>query len=119
MKYLQEFLNPVASIQSSEPEVTAKNLQNLQKSDVCTQNTAFIGSIGFSPDEQSAPPNLSSLPPALRERPGMNFVAPGLWIWRGFIILTPATMPAYKKHYAKQAKLRRQREQDVALDEPP
>ena len=121
MKYLQEFLNPNSSrpqTPAPESEAPVNNLQNLQKSVARTQNRAFVGSVGSKREEGVASEESSSLPPALQEYPGIDLVEPGLWVWRGFIVPTPATMPAYRKHYQRQIKLRREREQSLERDEP-
>ena len=121
MKYLQEFLTPNSSTAQTplaESEAPVNNLQNLQKSESRTPNRAFVGSVGCLRKEKSASEESSSLPPALQEYPGMDFVRPGLWVWRGFIVLTSATMPAYRKHHQRQVKLRREREQSLERDEP-
>ncbi len=121
MKYLQEFLNPNSSTaQTPAPEsgAPANNLQNLQKSEARTQNRAFVGSVGSTREEEADLGESASLPPALQEHPGMDFVEPGLWVWRGFIVPTPATMPAYRKHYQRQVKLRREREENQERDNP-
>lgn len=117
MKYLQEFLNLNPSTpknQMVEQEDATKNLQNLQKPTEHLKNETSIGSVGFPQCEEE-----EDIPPALQERPGMDLVEPGLWVWRGFIVPTPATMPAYKKHCNRQIELRRRREQDSSPPDSP
>ena len=38
-------------------------------------------------------------PPALQEFPGLELDDDGLWRWRGCIMPTRATMPAYRKRW--------------------
>ncbi len=60
---------------------------------------ALLESAGAAPDAQStlraAPP--LELPPALLEMPDLELGDDSLWRWRGFIVPTKGTAPAYAK----------------------
>lgn len=65
-----------------------------------TLGVAAADNTGTAPDADAQ--STSEMPPALVERPGLELGEDGLWRWRGFIIPTRGTLPAYRKYFEKR-----------------